>query len=181
MNAILLFRVAKLKRLQIFMLLVLSPMHHFLSSIDTKSSIAVPSKGPRPLCKGKLMFDPNNVWPILEKCSSAMKQHHVLYFYNIWSTWTKLWPRGITGKVFWGGKVIFPDFFPSWNAVFPVENFHFGRPKISFSHFEKWKKKSSSPYFGTFPPSIFNFHLPFDNFPSQFPPPFPFFLASFSR
>ena len=24
--------------------------------------------------------------------------------------------RGVTGKFFWGVKVIFPDFFPVWNA-----------------------------------------------------------------
>ena len=42
--------------------------------------------------------------------------------------------RGVTGKFFWGGKVIFPDFFPE-------ENFHFVRPKTNFSGFEKWQAK----------------------------------------
>ena len=66
--------------------------------------------------------------------------------------------RGITGKIFWGGKVIFPDFFPCVKCFSPVENFHFDRPKTNFSRFEKWQeKKKSSPRFGTFPPSIFNF------------------------
>ena len=50
-------------------------------------------------------------------------------------------PRGVTGKFFWGGKVIFPDFFPGVKCFFPVENFHFGRPKTNFSHFQKWKAK----------------------------------------
>ena len=51
-------------------------------------------------------------------------------------------PRGITGIFFWGGKVIFPDFFPSVKCIFPVENSHFGRPKTNFSCFEKWKAKN---------------------------------------
>ena len=49
--------------------------------------------------------------------------------------------RGITGKFIWVGKVIFPDFFPSVKCSFPLENFHFGRTKTNFSHFEKWKAK----------------------------------------
>ena len=48
---------------------------------------------------------------------------------------------GVTGIFFRGGKVIFPDFFPSMKCFFLVENFHFGRPKTNFSGFEKWKAK----------------------------------------
>ena len=80
---------------------------------------------------------------------------------------------------FWGGKVIFPDFFPGVKCFFPVENFHFGRPKTNFSGFEKWKeKKKSSPHFVTFPPSISILHLPSYNFPS-FPLHFPLFPCLF--
>ena len=58
--------------------------------------------------------------------------------------------RGVSGKFFWGGKVIFPYFFPAWNAFFRIENFHFGTPKTNFTPFEKWKvkkkkKKKKSP------------------------------------
>ena len=76
--------------------------------------------------------------------------------------------RGVTGILFWGGKLIFPDFFPDMKCFFPVENFRFGWPKINFGRFEKWKgkKKRSSPCFVTFPHSIFIFLLPFLNFPS---------------
>ena len=83
-------------------------------------------------------------------------------------------------------KSFFLIFFPGVKCFFPVENFHFGRPKTNFSGFEKWegkkKKKGSSPHFVTFPPSIFNFppsllHISF--FSSQFSPLFPFFLLSF--
>ena len=45
-------------------------------------------------------------------------------------------PRGVTGKCFWGGNVIFSDFFPGVKCFFPVENFHFGRPKPNFSGFD---------------------------------------------
>ena len=78
-------------------------------------------------------------------------------------------------------------------CFFPVENFHFGRPKTNFSGFEKWKgkrkkkkkrkeKKRSSPHFLTFPPSILNFPsslLKFSFFYSRFSTLFHFFLASF--
>ena len=105
--------------------------------------------------------------------------------------------RGITGKFFWGGKVIVPDFFPCVKCFFPVQNFHFGRPKTSFSGFEKQeakkktktkqnknknKKRGSSPHFVTFPPSIFNFPpslLQFSLFPSQFFTPLHFLLCFF--
>ena len=86
--------------------------------------------------------------------------------------------RGVTGIFFWGGKVIFPDFFPGVKCFFPVENSHFGRPKTNFRRFQKWKakkKKRSSPLFLTFS----CFHFQFSTFSSQFSPLFPFFLASF--
>ena len=89
--------------------------------------------------------------------------------------------RGVTGIFFWGGKVIFPDFFPGVKCFFPVENSHFGRPKTNFRRFQKWKakkkkkKKRSSPLFLMFS----CFHFQFSTFSSQFSPLFPFFLASF--
>ena len=77
-------------------------------------------------------------------------------------------PRGIIGKFFWGGKVIFPHFFPGVKCFFLVENFHFGRPKTDFCCFEKWQANkrvlSSFLIFSLLPFSIF--HLPFYNFPS---------------
>ena len=59
----------------------------------------------------------------------------------------------------------------SW-LFFPVENFHFGRPKTNFRRFQKWKAKKKkkvliSSFYITFPTSILPiFHLPFYNFPS---------------
>ena len=56
--------------------------------------------------------------------------------------------RGVSGVFFWGGKVIFRDFFPGVKCFFPVENSHFGRPKNKFSSFSKVKskKKKKSPH-----------------------------------
>ena len=79
----------------------------------------------------------------------------------------KLISRGVTGIFFWGGKVIFPDFF---HAILVVS------PKTNFRRFQKWKakkkkkkkKKRSWPFW------------PFAFFSSKFSPLFPFFLASFS-
>ena len=90
--------------------------------------------------------------------------------------------RGVTGIFFWGGKVIFPEFFSRRGMLFPVENSHFGRSKTKFRRFQKWKakKKKSSHLFYNF--SYFNFPpslLQFSFFSSQFSPLFPFFLASF--
>ena len=69
--------------------------------------------------------------------------------------------RGVTGIFFWGGKVIFPDFFPGVKCFFPVENSHFGRPKTNFRRFQKWKKKKKKKgphlFFWRFPASISNF------------------------
>ena len=92
--------------------------------------------------------------------------------------------RGVTGIFFWGGKVIFPDFFPGVKCFFPVENSHFGRLKTNFRRFQKWKakkkkKKKKSPhlFFWRFPASISNF----STFSSQFSifTPFPFFPCLF--
>ena len=98
-------------------------------------------------------------------------------------------PRGVTGIFFWGGNVIFPEFFPGVKCFLPVENSRFGRPKTNFRLFQKSfffekkkKKKGSSPLFITFLTYISNFPpslLQFSFFPSQFSPLFPFFLASF--
>ena len=73
--------------------------------------------------------------------------------------------QGVTGIFFWGGKVVFPDFFPilvdpkQISVVLKTEK-----------QKKKKKKKRSSPHFLTFPPSIFNF--------PSFLLHFPFFLAS---
>ena len=90
--------------------------------------------------------------------------------------------KGVTGKFFWGGKVIFPGV----KCFFPVENFNFGRPKTNFSSFwkvrRKKKKKKASSYFVTFPPSIFNFPpslLQFSFFFFSIFTPFPFFFFAF--
>ena len=118
------------------------------------------------------------------------ESHSWATFFHIASSlfFTPHWQGcNITGLFFWGGTVIFPDFFPG-------RKFHFGRLKTNFRRFQKWKakekekkkkKKRSSPLFITFPTSIPIFHLPFYNFPSfsffssQFSPLFPFLLASF--
>ena len=95
--------------------------------------------------------------------------------------------RGITRIFFRGGKVIFPDFFPGVKCFFPVENSHFATPKKisvilkSEKQKKKKKEKKSSPYFATFPPSIFNFPPSFFSFFFDFPSfllHFLFFLAS---
>ena len=106
-------------------------------------------------------------------------------------TWpmTSMINRGATGKLFWGVKVIFSDFFPGMKCFFLVENFHFGRPKqilvILESEKQKEKKKKEKKVFS----SLWNFLLlPFSI--SSFPftifllffsifPLFHFFFASF--
>ena len=100
--------------------------------------------------------------------------------------------RGVTGIFFWGGKVIFPDFFPGVKWFFRVENCHFGRPKTNFRRFQRWKakkkkkkkkKKVLTSFIITFPTSISNLPLSllqFSFFSSRCSPLFPFFLASFS-
>ena len=88
--------------------------------------------------------------------------------------------KDVTRKFFWGGQSHFSWFFPGVKCFFPVENFHFGRPKTNCSGFEKWeeqgkkrKKKRSSPHFVIFPPSIFNFTIFLLFF--SIVTPFPFF------
>ena len=78
--------------------------------------------------------------------------------------------RGVTGIFFWGSKVIFPDFFPSWNV--------FSRKEIPILVDPKLKKKMSSPLFITFHFSYFHFQFStftlqfssFSSFSSQFLP-----------
>ena len=53
-------------------------------------------------------------------------------------------------------------FFFFFFFSFPVENFHFGRPKTNFSHFQKWKAKKKSgkmtlPLQKNFPVTSLNF------------------------
>ena len=80
--------------------------------------------------------------------------------HNISLNWS-IWCRGVTGKFFWGGKVIFPDFFPGVKCFSPVANLHFGRPKTNCRCLEKYKakkkkkkKKGRSVHF--FLPSFFS-------------------------
>ena len=91
--------------------------------------------------------------------------------------------RGVTGIFFWGGKVIFPDFFPGVKCFFPVENSHFGRPKTNFRRFQKWKakkkkkkkkKKVLTSFSAVFLLPFPIFHLFFSIFT-----PFPFFPCLF--
>ena len=81
--------------------------------------------------------------------------------------------RGVTGKFFWGAKSFFLIFFLGVKCFFPIENFHFGRPKTNFCHFEKWKakKKRVLSFFWNYSLLPFSiFLLFFSIFPS-----FPFF------
>ena len=97
---------------------------------------------------------------------------------------------GVTGKFFWGAKLLFPIF--SWRDFSPFspgENFCFGGPRRSFTAFLKVKK---GPQLFSI---IFPLHFSFSSFLkfflifillfsifSHFPQNFPFFLlASFSR
>ena len=88
--------------------------------------------------------------------------------------------QGCNRKIFLMGQSQFSwFFFPGMKCFFPVENFHFGRPKkkkqiLVVLKSEKQKKKKNLPF------SIF--HLPFYNFPSfllNFHPFFPFFPCLF--
>ena len=85
--------------------------------------------------------------------------------------------RGKRGKFFRVGNIIFPDFFPQREMLFPGRKFPFGRPKINFNGFQKWKErgkktKKKKPllilelFLLPFPPCLFNFpsfllHFPF--------------------
>ena len=84
--------------------------------------------------------------------------------------------RGVRGIFFRGGKVIFPEFFPSVKCFFSVENSHFGRPKTNFSGFFGAGKVLSSFY------NFSSFHFQFSTFPFWifllFFSVFPFFLPS---
>ena len=104
--------------------------------------------------------------------------------------------QGRNRKIFLRGQSHFSwFFFPGVKCFFPVENFHFGRPKTNFSRFEKWKEKKErkkekkkeeeekSPLLilELFPHFIFNFPpslLQFSFFSSPFSHLFHFFLAS---
>ena len=90
--------------------------------------------------------------------------------------------RDVTGIFFWGGKVIFPDFFPGVKCFFPVENSHFGRPKTNFHRFQKWKAKKKKKKKKKVVTSFSNvFLLPFPIFHLFFSifTPFPFFPCLF--
>ena len=49
--------------------------------------------------------------------------------------------QGRNRTIFLRGQSHFSWFFPRRKMFFPVENFHFGRPRTNFSGFEKWKAK----------------------------------------
>ena len=76
-------------------------------------------------------------WSVLEMRYS---KHCIYYLPHVSAADT----REVTGKFFWGGKVVFPDFFPGVKCFFPVEKFPFGRPKTNFRHFQKSKAKTYS-------------------------------------
>ena len=114
--------------------------------------------------------------------TSIDKNAHLIF--PCWKT------GGVTEKFFWGGKLIFPDFFHGVKCFFPVENFHFGSPKTNLSGFEKWeakkkKKKKKKKVLSSFC-NFSTFHFQFSTFPftifllffSIFTPSH-FFLASF--
>ena len=87
-------------------------------------------------------------------------------------------PRGVTGKFFWGGKVIYPDFFPGVKCFFPDRKFPFWYTQKKFlailkSKMQKKKIKNKKikgplPILELFPPFIFNY-------PFFFLPPFSIF------
>ena len=66
-------------------------------------------------------------------------------------------------NIFLKGQTHFSWFFSLSEMLFPVENFHFGRPKTNFSGLKKKKKKKkkSSPHFVNF----YTFHFQFSTFP----------------
>ena len=69
-------------------------------------------------------------WSYTTLANPTLYYYHYFFIPFLFSPFNK----GVTGKIFWGGKVIFPDFFPGVKCFFPVENFHFGRPKTNFIH-----------------------------------------------
>ena len=73
---------------------------------------------------------------------------------------------------FWGGRVIFLDFFPGVKCFFLVENFHFGRPKQNLVVLKSDKqKKRKGPllifWLFSFPPSLFFPLFPYLFFPGR--------------
>ena len=90
---------------------------------------------------------------------------------------TRLDIKGITEKFFWGGKVIYSDFFSRRDMPFPATKISIlvDPPKnlVIFKSEKREEKKKKKEVLSSFwnclelsPPSIFNFHLPFYNFPS---------------
>ena len=97
--------------------------------------------------------------------------------------------RGVTGIFFWGGKVIFPDFFSRREMLFPGRKFPILVDPKQICHFQKWKAKKkkkkkersshlfrASSYFHF---QFLTFPLPFSFFSSQFLPISPFFPSLF--
>ena len=89
-----------------------------------------------------------------------------------------------------GAKSFFLIFFSGIKCFFPVENFHFGRPKTNFSGFEKWEHFSFCNFstfhhvhfqFYTFPFTIYLFFSIFTLFPFSPCLFFPSWSAEISR
>ena len=99
------------------------------------------------------------VMVIHDPCQS----HTLLLSLFLYTIFISPFNRGVTGKIFRGGKIIFPDFLPGVKCFFPVENFHFGRPKTNFIHFWKVKKNKNKNL-----SSFCNFSFHFKYFTSAF-------------
>ena len=92
-------------------------------------------------------IEPSVCWPSRNSDKISMLEKSAVPFDH----------RDVTGKFFWGGKVIFPEFFPGVKCFFPVENFRFGRPMKSEKQKKKKKKKKGLSSFANFP--SFHFQL----------------------
>ena len=67
--------------------------------------------------------------------------------------------------VFWGAKSFCLIIFPGVKCFFPIENFHFSRPRTNFRHFQKWKEKKKKKKVLTFFYTFSYFHFQFSTFP----------------
>ena len=129
------------------------------------------------------------IYGITERCKGQLniKSFCSIFFpfpYVI-VTFTGVGPqiRGVTGKLFWGGKVIFPDFFLLWNAFSQLKISILVDPKQILVVLKSDKQKKG-PFLILelfhIPFSIF--HLPFYSFLLFFSifTPFPFFSLPLS-
>ena len=86
-------------------------------------------------------------------------------------SWFLMIYRGVTGIFFWGGKVIFPDFFLNVKCFFPVENFHLVEPKQILVRSKNKTKNKQTKKKKRFP----LLHSSFCNFST-----FPFWISTFT-